>query len=201
MYEIRYILKSERLKRRGRNFRALGWTIRPLAALASFAIACGYIANQSLADHPIDSPADGEVYSGCTFNAGALNGALVLDHPSSFPGGNIDPQYIIIFTVDGELNGQALAGGGGASTGPIVCIADTTHHVIDSTESVPVPNGDHNPGVESVDVTGNLATMVLQYENNDTDLSGSLDGVVDNRVCITSGDGVDCVLVHTLPAR
>lgn len=153
------------------------------------ALAFGGLAGQSLAAPP-GAPADGEVYFDCTIGVGGLSG-FTLGDETAFAGLDID--YIVIYNVENDFNGQQLNGGG--TTGPIVCTASGLS-VSASAESVPIPNNTDNPDIESIDILENNGNFILKYENNDTaPLLGSMDGNIDNRVCVTA-DGVYCALIQ-----
>jgi len=167
----------------------------PCAVVAAVALAAGVSAQAFAA--PPGGPTANEVFSGCTFDAAALDNILnignsdrnALTDVDADPAGDVVADYIVIYRVGTQNNGQALSAGG--TTGVVVCVS-TNKTVSASAEGVPVPNGVDQPGASSVDILATQGASVLQYQVN----GGDRDGQIENRLCHSTDTGTDCDLVQ-----
>lgn len=176
----------------------LTWPAKSLAILTAAGLAIGF-AGQGLAGPP-GGPAANEVFSGCEFDPVLLDNALTIDNGdmSQFMDGEVIASYIVIYRRDTQNNGQAL--GSDEFTGPVVCVAtpldenSTAENVSASAsaESVPVPNEVDQPDATSVDILATQGGSILQYRVNGGDRNEN----IENRVCLSTDTGVDCVLVQ-----
>ena len=167
---------------------------KSLAMLMAAGLALGF-AGQALADRP-GSPAANEIFAACSYDAAALDGILTIApaHRNDLAdaGDAVTSNYIVIYVLDTQNNGQELDGGG--TTGPVVCVA-TPDTASASAESVPIPNEvDHPGGTTSVDILAIQGGSILQHRVN----GGDRDSDIENRVCLSTDTEVGCVLVQKL---
>lgn len=164
---------------------------KSLAMLMAAGLALGF-AGQALAGPP-GGPAANEVFSACSYDPAALDGILNIgasDRGKFADSGDVvSSNYIVIYVRDTQNNGQELDAGG--ATGPVVCVANTDTASA-SAESVPIPNDIDQPDAVSIDILATQGGSILQHRVNGGDRGGD----IENRVCLSTDTGVDCVLVQ-----
>lgn len=127
----------------------------------------------------LNNPQNARFFAGCVLPMSAVRAIEDAIGDASITGGqqripSPDLDFIVVYAIDKDSNGQNLAGGG--TTGPILCRSAQNTEVVVTSEDTPI---------ENADILDPDEALVLRYQDQG---SGAAD-----RVCHSVENNVDCV--------
>jgi len=170
-------------ERRGKELQQHGARLLSCVSLGALMLAGVHPAGAQIAGDPQapnSDPEDGRVYAGCVLSPSTVadieadieNSAMASEEVA--PIGDADVDFIVVYAIDKDNNGQSISGGG--TTGPVICRSPNNTDITVTTEDT---------DIENVNILDADDAFVLRYQIEEEP------GAAD-RICHTVDDVVDC---------